>query len=156
MEPREGTKPPMEATPVTQSLPRDAKFLHGMVPSTLFRLLRCRLASFPLTVLLFRQVVFVVNKSDILESSDEVDAVKEFVAANAQRILRLDRPSVIAVRARAACLGFVAAAAPFQSLLGLIAHRSLHIYFISASGWNLQTYLCQHPGLLVYCSWLCL
>eukprot|EP00198_Chlamydomonas_reinhardtii_P000476 XP_001689811.1 predicted protein [Chlamydomonas reinhardtii] len=49
-----------------------------------------------------KKVVFVVNKSDILESSDEVDAVKEFVAANAQRILRLDRPSVIAVSSRSA------------------------------------------------------
>ncbi|KAG2422345.1 hypothetical protein HXX76_016105 [Chlamydomonas incerta] len=49
-----------------------------------------------------KKVVFVVNKSDILESSDEVDAVKDFVAANAQRILRLDRPNVIAVSSRSA------------------------------------------------------
>ncbi len=44
-----------------------------------------------------KKVVFVVNKADILDSVDEVEAVKDFVAENAQRILRLDRPSVIAV-----------------------------------------------------------
>ncbi|GIL78829.1 hypothetical protein Vretifemale_8196 [Volvox reticuliferus] len=57
-----------------------------------------------------KKVVFVVNKADILESVDEVDAVKEFVADNAQRILRLDRPAVIAVSSRAALRAKLAAA----------------------------------------------
>lgn len=49
-----------------------------------------------------KKVVFVVNKSDILQGREEVDAVKQFVSANAQRILRLDRPAVIAVSSRSA------------------------------------------------------
>ncbi|GIL45252.1 hypothetical protein Vafri_2543 [Volvox africanus] len=56
-----------------------------------------------------KKVVFVVNKADILESVDEVDAVKDFVADNAQRILRLDRPAVIAVSSRAALRAKLAA-----------------------------------------------
>ena len=51
-------------------------------------------------VCLARQVVFVVNKADILDGPAEVAAVKEFVADNANRILRLDQPPVIAVRRR--------------------------------------------------------
>ncbi|EFJ53019.1 hypothetical protein VOLCADRAFT_120148 [Volvox carteri f. nagariensis] len=57
-----------------------------------------------------KKVVFVVNKADILDSVDEVEAVKEFVARNAQRILRLDRPTVIAVSSRAALRAKLAAA----------------------------------------------
>ncbi|GLI66055.1 hypothetical protein VaNZ11_009770 [Volvox africanus] len=56
-----------------------------------------------------KKVVFVVNKADILGSVDEVDAVKDFVADNAQRILRLDRPVVIAVSSRAALRAKLAA-----------------------------------------------
>ncbi|GLC54198.1 hypothetical protein PLESTB_000834000 [Pleodorina starrii] len=56
-----------------------------------------------------KKVVFVINKSDILGSVDEVEAVKEFVADNAQRILRLDRPAVIAVSSRAALRAKLAA-----------------------------------------------
>lgn len=50
-----------------------------------------------------KKVVFVVNKSDILQGREEVDAVKQFVSANAQRILRLDRPAVIAVGGGRGC-----------------------------------------------------
>ncbi len=50
-----------------------------------------------------KKVVFVVNKSDILQGREEVEAVKQFVSANAQRILRLDRPAVIAVGGAQKC-----------------------------------------------------
>ncbi|KAG2490542.1 hypothetical protein HYH03_010936 [Edaphochlamys debaryana] len=49
-----------------------------------------------------KKVVFVVNKADILADRGEIEAVKDFVADNARRILKLDTPSVIAVSSRAA------------------------------------------------------
>jgi len=52
-----------------------------------------------------KKVVFVVNKVDMLEGDEQVAEVREFVARNAQRLLKLDDPAVLTVSSRAALRG---------------------------------------------------
>lgn len=47
-----------------------------------------------------KKVVFVINKADMLGGSSEVEQVRNFVSANAQRVLGLDEPIVLAVSSR--------------------------------------------------------
>lgn len=49
-----------------------------------------------------KKVVFVVNKVDMLESQDEVDAVLQFVSSNASKLLQLDSPAVLPISGRSA------------------------------------------------------
>ncbi len=48
-----------------------------------------------------KKIVFVLNKIDILESADEIDRVREFVAGNARELLHIT-PEIFAVSARVA------------------------------------------------------
>mmetsp|Transcript_35342 Transcript_35342/g.89478 ORF Transcript_35342/g.89478 Transcript_35342/m.89478 type:complete len:1026 (-) Transcript_35342:222-3299(-) len=61
-----------------------------------------------------KKVVFVVNKADMLETQEDVEEVKSFVADNARRVLKLDDPPVIAVSSRAAMRAKAAAALPSE------------------------------------------
>eukprot|EP00879_Flechtneria_rotunda_P003905 GHRR01004145.1.p1 GENE.GHRR01004145.1~~GHRR01004145.1.p1 ORF type:complete len:584 (+),score=253.10 GHRR01004145.1:1864-3615(+) len=48
-----------------------------------------------------KKVVFVVNKVDMLETEDEVQAVLRFVGSNASKLLQLDSPAVLPISGRA-------------------------------------------------------